>query len=40
MFQVFLGEVARNTPYEVNITIPVEGYEPIEFVLTKTCESY
>ncbi|KAL5173232.1 hypothetical protein HKD37_16G045823 [Glycine soja] len=31
-------EVARNTPYEVNITIPVEGYEPIEFVLTKICD--
>ncbi|XP_040862141.1 uncharacterized protein [Glycine max] len=30
-------EVVRNTPYEVNITIPVEGYEPIEFVITKTC---
>ncbi|KAH1206399.1 hypothetical protein GmHk_16G046863 [Glycine max] len=31
-------EVARNTPYEVNITIPVEGYEPVEFVLTKICD--
>ncbi|CAJ1942479.1 unnamed protein product [Sphenostylis stenocarpa] len=31
-------EVARDTPYEVNITIPVEGYEPIQFVLTKTCD--
>ncbi|WVZ26116.1 hypothetical protein V8G54_004660 [Vigna mungo] len=30
-------EVARDTPYEVNITIPVEGYEPIQFVLTKQC---
>ncbi|GMI86389.1 hypothetical protein like AT4G36440 [Hibiscus trionum] len=29
---------ARNSPYEVKITIPVEGYEPIEFVLTKMCE--
>ncbi|XP_022775350.1 uncharacterized protein LOC111317210 isoform X3 [Durio zibethinus] len=29
---------AHNTPYEVNITIPVVGYEPIEFVLTKMCE--
>ncbi|XVF17953.1 hypothetical protein REPUB_Repub10bG0169600 [Reevesia pubescens] len=29
---------AHNTPYEVNITIPVEGYEPIEFFLTKMCE--
>ncbi|ESW28080.1 hypothetical protein PHAVU_003G257300 [Phaseolus vulgaris] len=31
-------EVARDTPYEVNITIPVEGYQPIQFVLTKTCD--
>ncbi|XP_058755774.1 uncharacterized protein LOC131628988 [Vicia villosa] len=31
-------EVARDTPYEVNITIPIEGYEPIEFVLTKMCD--
>jgi len=37
MFQLFPGEVARDTPYEVVITIPVEGYEPIQFVLTKTC---
>ncbi|GMY12135.1 G-protein coupled receptor [Fagus crenata] len=25
----------RDTPYEVNIIIPVEGYEPIQFILTK-----
>ncbi|XP_057727792.1 uncharacterized protein LOC130943785 isoform X1 [Arachis stenosperma] len=31
-------EVARDTPYEVNITIPIKGYEPIEFVLTKFCD--
>lgn len=31
-------EVARDTPYVVNITIPVEGYEPIQFVLTKMCD--
>ncbi|KAK9108912.1 hypothetical protein Sjap_016972 [Stephania japonica] len=30
-------EKARDTPYEVNISIPVEGYEPIEFILTKLC---
>ncbi|CAK7338033.1 unnamed protein product [Dovyalis caffra] len=29
---------ARNTPYEVNFTIPIEGYEPIQFFLTKICE--
>ncbi|XP_050292254.1 uncharacterized protein LOC126733111 isoform X3 [Quercus robur] len=32
-------EKARDTPYEVNITIPVEGYEPIQFILTKMCDS-
>uniref|UniRef100_A0A7N0UGC6 AT4G36440-like protein n=1 Tax=Kalanchoe fedtschenkoi TaxID=63787 RepID=A0A7N0UGC6_KALFE len=31
-------ERARNNPYEVNITIPVDGYEPIQFTLTKLCE--
>ncbi|XP_048445028.1 uncharacterized protein LOC125479576 [Pyrus x bretschneideri] len=31
-------ERARDTPYEVNITIPVEGYEPIQFFLAKMCE--
>ncbi|KAB2036593.1 hypothetical protein ERO13_D03G012200v2 [Gossypium hirsutum] len=30
---------AHDTPYEVKITIPVEGYESIEFVLTKMCDS-
>ncbi|XP_068642502.1 uncharacterized protein [Aristolochia californica] len=34
----WICEKARNTPYEVTISIPVEGYEPIEFILTKTCE--
>ncbi|KAJ6989935.1 hypothetical protein NC653_018439 [Populus alba x Populus x berolinensis] len=29
---------ARDTPYEVNVTIPIEGYEPIQFFLTKSCE--
>ncbi|KAE8707110.1 peroxidase 72-like [Hibiscus syriacus] len=29
---------AHNSPYKVKISIPVEGYEPIEFVLTKMCE--
>lgn len=29
---------ARDTPYEVEITIPVENYEPIQFTLTKMCE--
>ncbi|KAI9164700.1 hypothetical protein LWI28_000448 [Acer negundo] len=31
-------ETARDTPYEVNVSIPVEGYETIQFFLTKTCE--
>ncbi|KAJ6678686.1 G-PROTEIN COUPLED RECEPTOR [Salix viminalis] len=29
---------ARDTPYEVNVTIPIEGYEPVQFFLTKICE--
>ncbi|XP_065851236.1 uncharacterized protein [Euphorbia lathyris] len=28
----------HDTPYEVNVTIPVEGYEPVQFVLSKLCE--
>jgi len=32
-------EIARTNPYEVNIFIPVEGYDPIEFTLTKKCGS-
>jgi hypothetical protein len=31
-------EKDRVTPYEVNVTVPVEGYEPVEFTLTKMCE--
>jgi hypothetical protein len=31
------GEKARDTPYEVNVSIPIEGYEPIQFILTKMC---
>ncbi|KAG6603939.1 hypothetical protein SDJN03_04548, partial [Cucurbita argyrosperma subsp. sororia] len=30
--------IARDVPYEVNVTIPVADYEPIIFFLTKTCE--
>ncbi|TVU22512.1 hypothetical protein EJB05_32218, partial [Eragrostis curvula] len=30
-------EIARSSPYEVNIWIPVEGYDPIEFTLSKEC---
>lgn len=36
-FLTFSGEMAHDTPYEVNITIPVQGYEPIQFFLTKMC---
>ncbi|PRQ47505.1 hypothetical protein RchiOBHm_Chr2g0100411 [Rosa chinensis] len=28
----------RDTPYEVNVTIPIEGYEPVQFILAKMCE--
>ncbi|XP_058087074.1 uncharacterized protein LOC131234308 isoform X1 [Magnolia sinica] len=31
-------EKACDAPYEVVVSIPVEGYEPIEFTLTKICE--
>ncbi|XP_059640303.1 uncharacterized protein LOC132282595 [Cornus florida] len=31
-------EKAQATPYEVEITIPVESYEPIQFIFTKMCE--
>ncbi|KAF5758066.1 hypothetical protein HanXRQr2_Chr16g0725091 [Helianthus annuus] len=32
-------QTARDDPYEVQLTIPVEGYDPIQFSLTKMCES-
>ncbi|KAF3528013.1 hypothetical protein DY000_02036434 [Brassica cretica] len=31
-------EKTRKTPYEVNVTIPVDGYDPVQFFLTKLCE--
>lgn len=31
-------EEARDNPYEVEITVPVQGYEPIQFSLTKICQ--
>ncbi|XP_074295177.1 uncharacterized protein LOC141623040 isoform X2 [Silene latifolia] len=31
-------EEARSSPYEVEISIPVEHYEPINFTLTKMCD--
>ncbi|CAA0834018.1 Unknown protein, partial [Striga hermonthica] len=31
-------EKTRATPYEVEITIPVENYDPIQFTLAKMCE--
>ncbi|KAF3794785.1 hypothetical protein EJ110_NYTH06536 [Nymphaea thermarum] len=30
-------EKALDAPYEVSISIPVKGYEPVEFSLTKSC---
>ncbi|XP_020588780.1 uncharacterized protein LOC110030417 isoform X2 [Phalaenopsis equestris] len=32
-------ERIRDSPYEVYILIPVEGYDPIEFTLTKFCDN-
>lgn len=34
------GEMASDTPYEVAISIPVEGYEPVEFTLSKICGQF
>ncbi|KAL6627657.1 hypothetical protein ACP70R_031383 [Stipagrostis hirtigluma subsp. patula] len=31
-------QIARSSPYEVKFVIPVEGYDPIEFTLTKECD--
>lgn len=31
-------EKARDKPYEVEITIPIDNYEPIQFTLTKMCD--
>lgn len=31
-------DIARDIPYEVNVTIPVADYDPISFFLTKMCE--
>ncbi|XP_031476682.1 uncharacterized protein LOC116248176 [Nymphaea colorata] len=31
-------EKALDAPYEVFISIPIKGYEPVEFSLTKSCE--
>ncbi|KAJ0489466.1 hypothetical protein HanHA300_Chr12g0444421 [Helianthus annuus] len=30
-------QTARDDPYEVQLTIPVEGYDPVQFSLTKMC---
>ena len=33
----YLGEKARDKPYEVNITIPVLNYAPVQFTFAKLC---
>uniref|UniRef100_A0ACD5VHY4 Uncharacterized protein n=1 Tax=Avena sativa TaxID=4498 RepID=A0ACD5VHY4_AVESA len=33
----WICEITRSSPYEVNVSIPVAGYDPIEFTLTKEC---
>lgn len=35
----WICEIAHDTQYEVLISIPAEGYEPIEFTLTKNCKN-
>ncbi|XP_019172166.1 PREDICTED: uncharacterized protein LOC109167582 isoform X1 [Ipomoea nil] len=32
-------ETARDTPYEVEVTIPITNYDPVQFTLSKMCES-
>lgn len=29
--------MARDYPYEVDFTVPVHGYEPVQFTLNKMC---
>nr|XP_043634821.1 uncharacterized protein LOC122605924 isoform X1 [Erigeron canadensis] len=31
-------ERAHDSPYEVQVTIPVDGYDPVKFTLTKMCK--
>ncbi|KAK4346880.1 hypothetical protein RND71_033219 [Anisodus tanguticus] len=31
------GDIARDNPYEVEVTIPIKNYDPIQFTLTKIC---
>uniref|UniRef100_A0A453ENP5 Uncharacterized protein n=1 Tax=Aegilops tauschii subsp. strangulata TaxID=200361 RepID=A0A453ENP5_AEGTS len=33
----WICEIIRSNPYVVNVSIPVVGYDPIEFTLTKEC---
>ncbi|KAF7022248.1 hypothetical protein CFC21_035054 [Triticum aestivum] len=33
----WICEIIRSNPYVVNVSIPVAGYDPIEFTLTKEC---
>lgn len=39
-FLSFSGEKSHSMPFEVNITIPIEGYEPVQFFLTKMCGKF
>lgn len=31
------GEKAQGMPYEVQVTVPVENYDPVQFTLVKKC---
>ena len=31
------GEKQAPTPYVVNVTVPVQGYDPVSFILAKHC---
>lgn len=32
-------EIPREKPYDVKITVPLKGYDPVEFFLSKLCEN-
>lgn len=34
------GERAHDSPYEVEITIPIENYDPIQFTFAKMCGEF
>ncbi|XP_060191408.1 uncharacterized protein LOC132621241 [Lycium barbarum] len=35
----WICDIARDNPYEVQVTVPIKDYDPIQFTLTKMCEN-